>query len=137
MYDFRDSSDQTTTQAPCPKPRLLLTAPEVARLPIGLPSHLRAHGYRAHGCGLGRNIGLAGMILDCVPADDGERCKSIAVPSSHIGLTPNPITSAVIVGRLAQDPGDITAFGWGTCRPRPVRPGLGRPAAAPEVGPAS
>ncbi len=104
MYDFRDSSDETTTQVPCPKPRVLLTVPEVTRLPIEY---------------------------------GGERCKSIAVPSSHVGLTPNPITPAVIAGWLAQDPGDITAFGWGTCLPRPVRARLGRPAAAPEVGLAS
>jgi pimeloyl-ACP methyl ester carboxylesterase len=280
MYDFQKDSDETA-QAAYPKPHVLLTASEVARLPVeygwsllldkvvpvrssaeGRPvlvlpgfyatdgmtarlrSHLRAHGYRVHGWGLGRNVGLTDAILDGILArvdelhdrygeplsvigwsfggllarwlaherpdavrqvlclgspwraegertratamferaaaqhglserardvvdvlrrplpvpctaiysrtdgitswrscllDDGERCENIAVPSSHVGLTSNPITLAVVVDRLAQQPDDIAAFDWATCLRRSVRARIGRrsgPVVA-EVGPAS
>jgi pimeloyl-ACP methyl ester carboxylesterase len=67
--------------------------------------------------------------------DDGERCENIAVPSSHVGLTSNPITLAVVVDRLAQDPGNIAAFDWGACLRRSVRARLG--ASASPLGRAS
>jgi pimeloyl-ACP methyl ester carboxylesterase len=75
----------------------------------------------------------------CLLDEDGERCENIAVPSSHVGLTSNPITLAVVVDRLAQEPDDITPFDWAVCLRRSVRARIGRrsrPIAA-EVGLAS
>jgi len=61
--------------------------------------------------------------------DDGERCENIAVPSRHVGLVSNPLALAVIVDRLAQDPGDIVAFAWSSCVRRSVLARVARPTA--------
>jgi hypothetical protein len=53
--------------------------------------------------------------------DEGERCESVAVPSSHVGLVSNPVALAVLVDRLAQDADDIEPFGWASCLRRSLR----------------
>lgn len=53
--------------------------------------------------------------------DEAERCESVAVPSSHVGLVSNPVALAVIVDRLAQDADDVVPFEWSSCLRRSVR----------------
>jgi pimeloyl-ACP methyl ester carboxylesterase len=46
-------------------------------------------------------------------AADGERTENISVPSSHTGLTSNPLALAVLTDRLGQpDPTHPTPFTW-------------------------
>ena len=52
--------------------------------------------------------------------DDGPGCENIAVPSSHSGLVSNPLSLAVVVDRLAQDPRDPEPFDWARCLTRPL-----------------
>src|SRR3954462_165639 len=116
--------DETTGQqatASYPKPHVLLTASEVARVPIeygwtwvldhlapprgaaGRPvlvlpgfyatdgltrllrTHLKSHGYQAHGWGMGRNIGLTDRILDGVLAGLDELYARYEEPVSIVG----------------------------------------------------
>jgi pimeloyl-ACP methyl ester carboxylesterase len=50
-----------------------------------LRAHLRAHGYRAHGWGLGRNIGMTDTILDGVLARLDELHRRYGEPVSVVG----------------------------------------------------
>ena len=105
MYDFESTAGRTDGAPPLPRPPMLLTALEAARVSVEYPasvlldaaipgrdvggghpvlvlpgfygtdgltgrmrSHLRKAGYRAHGWGLGRNVGLTDGVVEGLPA---------------------------------------------------------------------
>jgi pimeloyl-ACP methyl ester carboxylesterase len=121
MYDFEETAGERAT-AGNPKPHVLLTAAEVARVPVEygwswvldhvvpargggaerpvlvlpgfyatdgmtglLRAHLKSHGYRVHGWGMGRNIGLTDRILSGVLARFDDLYERYAEPVSVIG----------------------------------------------------
>jgi pimeloyl-ACP methyl ester carboxylesterase len=55
--------------------------------------------------------------------EDGPRSENVVVPSSHVGLTTNPLAVAVVRHRLAHEP--LThPFSWRDLLPGPVRAGV-------------
>lgn len=120
-YDFEETAGERTTPS-YPKPHVLLTASEIARVPVeygwtwvldhvaparpagpGRPvlvlpgfyatdgmtgllrSHLKTHGYLAHGWGMGRNIGLTDRILDGLLARFDDLYARYGEPVSIVG----------------------------------------------------
>lgn len=66
---------------------------------------------------------------------DGALTENIAVPSSHTGLTSNPLVLAALTDRLAQaTPAQPTPFRWATALALPLRRnGAGTPTTRPTV----
>ncbi len=122
MYDFEGTAADGRSDAPLPRPPMLLTALEAARFGVEYPasllvdaaiprrdvgggqpvlvlpgfyatdgltrrlrSHLRKAGYRAHGWGLGRNVGLTDAVVEGLPARLDDLHARYDQPVSVIG----------------------------------------------------
>lgn len=128
MYDFERTADFESTAGrsrgapPLPRPPMLLTALEAARVGVEYPasvvldaaiprrdvggghpvlvvpgfygtdgltgrlrSHLRKAGYRAHGWGLGRNVGLTDRVVEELPARLDDLHERYGEPVSVVG----------------------------------------------------
>ena len=122
MYDFESTAGRSEGAPPLPRPPMLLTALEGARVSVEYPasvvldaalprrdvgrgrpvlvlpgfygtdgltgrlrSHLRKAGYRAHGWGLGRNVGLTDGVVDGLPARLDDLHERYGEPVSVVG----------------------------------------------------